>query len=282
MNRFVYKFYHLTTSFIGSVTRKPKINTCWAIKDLNAGDLVAPMLLKHYGFTPAYSYRNDATLFTCGSLLDRIPEDFTGFVLGTGLMHGDVIKSLPNARILAVRGELTRNNINAPKGTILGDPGLLAANYLAKRHEKQYVLGIVPHFTDKKDPRLQQLIRRYKKETLFIDIQTNPLAVLKQVDECEYILSSSLHGVIFADSLGVPNLWTILSGRVQGQGFKFHDYRSALQWERDPVLFSGEEKLSDLVAQTSLPPLALVEETKNNLDHAYCLLQQEFAARSWR
>jgi pyruvyltransferase len=197
-------------------------------------------------------------------------------------MHGDVIKSLPKARVLAVRGELTRNNIGAPKDTILGDPGLLVGNHMTKRHIKRFVLGVIPHITDKNDPRLQNLLTRYKKEILFINIQTNPLAVLEQIDQCEYILSSSLHGMIFADSLDVPNMWTILSGRVQGKGFKFYDYRSALKWEQDPVLISGDEKLSELIAHTSLPSSSVIEETKNNLDHAYLLLKQEFNMRSYR
>ena len=135
-NRFVYRSYHIAASIIANTSRRPKIESCWAIKDLNAGDLVAPMLLKRYGFTPVFSHRNEARLFSCGSLLDRVPEDFSGFILGTGLMRGDVIKSLPHARILAVRGELTRNNIGAPKDTILGDPGLLVANYHAQEARK--------------------------------------------------------------------------------------------------------------------------------------------------
>jgi pyruvyltransferase len=258
------------------------IEVCWAIKDLNAGDLVAPMLLKRYGFTPAFSYRNEAKIFSCGSLLDRVPANFSGFILGTGLMRGDMVKSLPKARILAVRGELTRNNIGASKDTFLGDPGLLIANYMTKRHEKRYVLGVIPHFTDKEDPRLYRLLEKYKLEMLNINIQTDPLTVLRQIDQCEYILSSSLHGMVFADSLGVPNIWTILSGRVQGKGFKFYDYRSALKWKQDPVLISGDEKLSDLIAQASIPSLSVIDEVKDNLDHAYCLLKQEFNTRSFR
>lgn len=281
-NRLIYKFYHIAASVTADISRKPKIESCWAIKDLNAGDLVAPLLLKRYGFTPAFSFRNEAKLFSCGSLLDRVPANFSGFILGTGLMHGDVVKTLPNARILAVRGELTRNNIGAPKDTILGDPGLLVANSLKLKHQKRYVLGIVPHFADKEDPRIHALLRRYKKEILFINIQANPIRVLKQIDQCEYILSSSLHGMIFADSLCVPNAWTPLSGRVQGEGFKFHDYRSALKCELAPVLISGDEKLSEIVARTSLPSLSLIAETKQNLDHAYRLLKQEFNTRKYR
>jgi pyruvyltransferase len=281
-HKLAYRFYHIAASVTARITQKPIIESCWAIKDLNAGDLVAPMLLKSYGFTPVFSHRTEARLFSCGSLLDKVPTNFSGYILGTGLMHGDVIKSLPDARILAVRGELTRNNIGAPRDTILGDPGLLVARCLTSTRKKRFALGVIPHFTDNKDPRLHNLLRRYKKEILFINIQTTPLAVLKQIDQCEYILSSSLHGMVFADSVGVPNAWIILSDRVQGKGFKFHDYGSALKWKRDPVLIFGDEKLSELITQTSLPSLSIIEETKNNLDHAYHLLKQEFPARKLR
>ena len=279
MNTYIYRLQHIIASVIGSVSHKPRIDAFWANKELNAGDLVTPMLLRRYGFTPVFSYRNEAILFSCGSLLDKVSEDFSGFVLGTGLMRGDLVKSFPHARILAVRGELTRNNIAAPKDTILGDPGLLVANYKAKRHHKRYVLGLIPHFTDKQNPHLNQLLSRYKKEIIFIDIQTSPMAVLELIDQCEYILSSSLHGMVFADSLGVPNLWTILSDRVSGKGFKFHDYLSTLKWERNPVPVSGDEKLSELISQASFPPLSVIEETKNHLDGAYQMMKQEFQTR---
>jgi hypothetical protein len=187
-HRLGYRLYHLAASVSATISRMPKIDTCWAIKDLNAGDLVAPMLLKRYGFIPAYTYRNEAKLFSCGSMLDRVPADFSGFILGTGLMRGDVIKSLPKARILAVRGELTRDHIGALKDTILGDPGLLIANTMTKRYEKRYVFGILPHFTDKEDPHLRKLMNKYKKEFLFIDIQANPLTVLRQITSANIFL----------------------------------------------------------------------------------------------
>jgi pyruvyltransferase len=279
MNKYIYRLQHVVASVIGNISNRPRIDACWANKELNAGDLVTPMLLRRYGFTPVFSYRNEAVLFSCGSLLDKVPEDFSGFILGTGLMRGDVVKSFPHARILAVRGEMTRNNIAAPKGTILGDPGLLVAKSMTKKHPKRYVLGLIPHFTEKQNPTVHRLLSRYKQEIIFIDIQTNPLAVLELIDQCEYILSSSLHGMVFADSLGVPNLWTILSDRVSGKGFKFHDYLSALNWEREPVPISGDERLSELISRASLPPLSVIEEAKNHLDEAYRLMKQEFQSR---
>ncbi len=274
MNKVQYRLHLIAASFIGDVSRN-KIEAYWYIKERNSGDLVTPMLLKRFGFTPVHSYPGDAKVFSCGSLLEKVPAGFSGFILGTGFMHGDSVRTFDKARILAVRGELTRNNIGAPTDTILGDPGLLVSRFLTSRQKKQYALGIVPHYVDKKDIRIYKFCKKYSKEVLFIDVQHDPLSVLRKIDQCDFILSSSLHGLVFADSLGIPNTWMILSGRVSGKGFKFYDYNSALKKDQNPVNVSGDEKLSDLVAQANIPPSLIVEEVKNNLDYAYRLLRTE-------
>jgi pyruvyltransferase len=197
MNKVLYKLHLISASFTGHV-HENKIEAYWYIKEKNSGDLVTPMLLKRYGFTPVHSYPGEAKVFSCGSLLEKIPADFSGFILGTGFMHGDSVRSFANARILAVRGEFTRNNIGAPIDTILGDPGLLVSRYLSRRKKKQYTLGIIPHYIDKKDIRIRKICKKYSKEILFIDVQHDPLSVLRKIDQCDFILSSSLHGLVFA------------------------------------------------------------------------------------
>ena len=273
-----YKLRHIAASFIGNVSRN-KVEAYWYIKEKNFGDLVTPMLLKRYGFTPVHSYPNEAKVFSCGSLLEKVPADFTGIILGTGFMHADSTRSLRQARILAVRGELTRNNLGAPRETVLGDPGLLVARFLTGRRKKRYTLGVVPHYVDKKDKRIRKFCEKYSHEVLFIDVQRDPLAVLRQIDQCNFILSSSLHGLVFADSLGIPNVWMVLSDQVRGKGFKFHDYNSALMKKQNPVYVSGDEKPSDFIAQASLASSSFVEEIKNNLDQAYCQLRSELLQR---
>jgi pyruvyltransferase len=233
------------------------------------------MLLKRYGFTPVHSYPKDAKFFSCGSVLEKVPADFSGFILGTGFMHRGSTRLFDKARILAVRGALTRDNIGASKNTILGDPGLLVSRFLTRRQKKQYVLGVVPHYSDKKDIRILKLCEKYSRDILFIDIQHDPLRVLRNIDKCEFILSSSLHGLVFADSLGIPNIWMTLSDRVGGKGFKFYDYNSALRKDQNPINISGDEKLSDLIAQANIASISIVEDVKDNLDHAYCLLRTE-------
>lgn len=59
-----------------------------------------------------------------------------------------------------------------------------------------------------------------------IDVCDNPIKVLRQISECEVILSSAMHGLITADSLNIPNQWIRLSDKLTGQNYKFEDYYS--------------------------------------------------------
>ena len=131
MNKVNYKLHSISAALIGNVSGN-RADAYWYIKEKNAGDLITPMLLKRYGFTPVHSYPAEAKIFSCGSLLEKIPAGFSGFIVGTGFMHGDSVRAFDKARILAVRGELTWNNIGAPADTVLGDPGLLVSKFLTK------------------------------------------------------------------------------------------------------------------------------------------------------
>ena len=56
--------------------------------------------------------------------------------------------------------------------------------------------------------------------------------------ECEAIVSSSLHGLVIAESFGIRSTWMKLSENLAGGEFKFHDY----------FLGTGRAKVSPLMA----------------------------------
>jgi hypothetical protein len=57
-----------------------------------------------------------------------------------------------------------------------------------------------------------------------IDIKSSLFGIMDQIVKCEFVLSSSLHGMIFADSYDIPNGHIILSNKVIGGTHKFRDY----------------------------------------------------------
>lgn len=117
---------------------------------------------------------------------------------------------------------------------VLGDPGLLASYLIDKdKIEKKYKLGIIPHYVDKAHEALDKQLKNVKNSKV-IDVQNNPYSVLQEIAECEVIVSSSLHGLIVADSLGIPNQWCVFSDKLKGGEFKFRDYYSVYENISEP------------------------------------------------
>lgn len=130
----------------------------------------------------------------------------------------------------AVRGELTRRNVECMIGQELdiptGDAGILASELLDEMPQKLYNVGIIPHICDLREPAVEKLARQYKASKI-ISVKDEPMQVIKEIAQCDMILSSSLHGLIVADSLGIPNQYVVFSDKPLGDGYKFADYYSA-------------------------------------------------------
>ena len=107
-----------------------------------------------------------------------------------------------------------------------GDAGILASELLDKMPEKKYDVGVIPHICDLDGELVQTAVRKYDGGVL-INVKDAPLEVIEQIAQCRTVISSSLHGLIVADSLGIPNMHVLFSDRPLGDGYKFDDYYSA-------------------------------------------------------
>lgn len=144
----------------------------------------------------------------------------------------------------SVRGKLTKARVEKLIGKKLdiptGDGGLIAPYLMRTPIEKKYQVGIIAHFKEQSEPIFQQLKNKFEN-SLLINLRDNPMEVIKQIAQCEFIISSSLHGLIVADSFNIPNQWIVVTDNLMGDGFKFDDYYSAFDLKANPLYINKSE-----------------------------------------
>lgn len=230
----------------------------------NFGDALNPFLVSYLSNKKVYSYRqlmikpNEPVYSVIGSILDN--QDIKNLeVWGSGFISAEgKFKTLPQ-KVHAVRGPLSReivlkHGIDCPE--VYGDPGLLLPLFFNSNKTKEYKLGVIPHFVDKDNPFMNQLLETYPNDVLLIDIESDFQKVIDDVNRCDHIISSSLHGLIVADAYGIPSLWVEFSDKVIGQGFKFKDYMlSVNKSQLDPIVINSMIDLNDLLSRFTFEPI---------------------------
>lgn len=98
----------------------------------------------------------------------------------------------------------------------IGDPGLLYPILINKENYSsvRYDLGVVLHYFDVNEwqSRLREQFNKLGLKIKFINVMSSdPLNVLREIRQCDAIISSSLHGCIVADAMGIPNRHQMLS-----------------------------------------------------------------------
>jgi pyruvyltransferase len=205
----------------------------WYSNTDNLGDILNPILVnaltgKKIVQVAAKRYRKPH-YFVIGSILSRATKHTT--VWGSGFISSDARCIEKPAQVCAVRGPKTRDSllaqgIQCPE--VYGDPALLLPKIFLPKAQKQYKIGVIPHYVDKNQPSLQKILQ--DPEVKLIDIQDpNPYNFIMQMLSCEKIISSSLHGIIIADAYGIPSLWGEFTNKVAGDGFKFLDYFASVK-----------------------------------------------------
>ena len=193
--------------------------------------------------------------YSCiGSISEWRPNSYNIF-WGTGALHGKKKISPKPLKVCAVRGPLTRKfllaqGIDCPE--IYGDPALLLPRIYTPNKTKKHKMGIIPHIFDSDDPLIDKLIEKGNKQDIVV-IKMGGYKdwhnVIDEICECEFIISSSLHGLILSDAYNVPNMWVEFSDKVIGNRFKFHDYFASVGHDVSliPIRITLETKFDDLL-----------------------------------
>lgn len=203
--------------------------------------------------------KNERPYFAIGSVMNMV-RDPRSIIWGTGTLDADNTTSANTCNVLAVRGPLTRGlllaqNIACPE--VYGDPAMLLPYYYQPSLlVKRYKLGIVTHYSDYDKPELDNIkkndsvlvinMRGYKRWTDIVD----------QICSCEFVASSSLHGLIVAEAYHIPNLWIEIReplGGIESRRFKFHDFFLSIGEDRPmPFILSEYTELTDILSHKEL------------------------------
>lgn len=205
----------------------------WCFSAQNFGDALTPIILRAHGFDVDVVEREaEADLFGIGSILRRVPHNASARIWTSGMIApnaGPALRFGPEIKILALRGTLSRDRITGIVDTVpLGDGGLLIGRVFTDPVPLATAqIGLVPHMQDRKS----RVIREAQQDSRFriINVFDKVEAVVNAIRSCTVVLSSSLHGLITADSFGIPNaaLAFVDSGKTAEDTGKFADYGSA-------------------------------------------------------
>jgi len=75
---------------------------------------------------------------------------------------------------------------------------------------------------------VQRFTARDPTEVRLIDAGGSVDSVVREIAACAVIASISLHGLVIADSFGIPASWFGLEPGLWGGSFKFQDYESVV------------------------------------------------------
>lgn len=236
--------------------RYPRINIFyWSPEGrLNFGDYLAyavvARMLALQELVPNEPSENPTSLFSIGSVLHFARDGDTVWGSGrNGKISGEEHRfSRLDAR--AVRGPLTRaflgeRNIECP--AIYGDPALLIPRLFPSRFTWTPTpgkVGIVPNLNDLSlvnDPRVIDPTQRWD-------------AVIDEILSCEFVVASSLHGLIVADAFGVPCAQVRFSSTEHD--FKYSDYHLGAGRSE----FWSSDTVEEALCRGALPPISFDPE----------------------
>lgn len=262
----ITKVYHLVKLMFQELFTKRNVVFMSAFFDdnyrflkQNWGDDINWWFLREICVTPIVSYDWSLMARYLGKVNYRVIGSIlsmrntpNSIVWGAGFIDETSPLAFTPKRVLAVRGPLTRKRlldqgIDCPE--VYGDPALLLPLYYQPKVEKKFRLGIIPHYADKGNAFIDKM--KTQDDVLVIEIAhyEHWLDFVDQINMCENIASSSLHGQIIAQAYGIPNLWLKMGDGIQGGDFKYHDFFLSQGFDRKAVVATDDTTKETLLAE---------------------------------
>ena len=249
---------------VTNFAKKDRVNLDYWLESDNLGDTLTPVIVNHLlskkNIDPDKKVRGIKHLFAVGSVITAGIQD--GTVWGSGILNARLGYRLKGRKldIRSVRGPFTRTYLadygfEAP--AVYGDPAIFMPEIYTPpiKVEKKYKYGVVMH----KD----QLIPVADRDDLIvIDICTADYKdFVCKLLSCEKIISSSLHGIILAESYGVPAV--LLKPKVDF--LKYDDWYYSTKRYEYPVARTIEEGM----VTEPLPLPTNLDELRRGQENAF-------------
>lgn len=258
----VFFRHHIILRDLSRKTEKGTVNLHWwkmSQKQNNLGDYLSTVVVKWMKeksgiHTDASRSGKTVHLYAIGSIISGGYQNAT--IWGSGLIAGKLFwwRKFRKLDIRSVRGPLTRdlllkNGYDCPE--VYGDPAvLLPLIYMPQETaKKEDYLFVANHAVYTKDDHtLSPITEDYKS---FVDKLTS----------AKRVVSSSLHGIILAESYGIP---AVMIYQPMVGDFKFRDYYYSTGRYNFPMATTLEEALT-----LTPPPLPDLKEMQKNTMSAF-------------
>jgi pyruvyltransferase len=226
------------------------------VGDVASGLIVSKLLgrdVLRFGPEPLFA----PNLLGIGSILNW--ADANSVVWGSGCIAQEAPPPTKPRAVVAARGPLTcaqLQRIGLPSPAAIGDPGALICDlYQHPRAPEKNLIALVPHYADLSHP----FVEAARQQGARVISPLLPLhEFLDLVSSAEVIVSSSLHGIVFAHALGRPAAWLEMSGGLIGGDFKFRDYFASIGLDGDAApRVAANDGLSTAARRAVLPRHAL-------------------------
>ena len=215
----------------------------------NYGDLLNEFLIKRIANADIeYKEPNyDDKVCAIGSIINNTTLKSKSIFWGSGTHYEKLLLHNSDSEFRAVRGPITRQiliNAGYSCPDTYGDPALLMPEYYKCKRSSVYKYGVIMHYAHANKIKTTE-------DVLNINILRDRDDIFGLIDEickCNYIFSSSLHGIILANAYGIPARWFQVKNipLAQGGHVKFNDYFESVNLPiQSPLVFSVNHKISN-------------------------------------
>jgi hypothetical protein len=215
------------------MTRKDIREDFGNVGDLLGQKLIAYIMRKHFPipskiaaksiFEDCPSIKGNPVIYSVGSIVSLTDRVDIPVIWGSGKSSSKPMVANKKAYWLGVRGPRTRefllvnHDINP---TVVGDPALFSRIMYPMEKLFEHEVGFIIHPVD------AQVFK--DKFPQFKDYVVNPEdkidRYIQELSKYKLVVSSSLHGIIFCHTYGIPVLPVRLGDLINGGDYKFKDH----------------------------------------------------------